>query len=71
MISEPRRFRSMWLRNTLGIGALALLALLALDGPTLRLALVGAVVLELWMTTAVVKSWAFTANYRWFWWWRR
>lgn len=65
------RFRRVWLRNTLVIGGLALVALIALKGPRLRLALVAAAGLELWNTVTIIRSWLFAAEYRYLWWWRR
>lgn len=68
---RPRSLRRVWTRNTLVIGALALVALVALDGRQERLALVGCALLAIWNTTTIVRSWVFLTGYRWFWWWRR
>lgn len=62
----------IWARNTVVIAVGVLVALAAgVDGRWLRLVLVVAGLLELWSTVTCIRSWMFTATYRWFWWWRR
>lgn len=67
MNTEPRSLASVWARNNLVIGVLALLALMVVDG---GLVLVGVLLALGVNTVSVVRSWVFLSGYRWFWWWR-
>ena len=59
----------VWLRWTLALaGAVVIVGLVYGFGLPFRLAALAAVVIDVRIARACVRSWAAIAEYRWFWW---
>jgi hypothetical protein len=66
MIKEMGR---VWAGGTVSIAVLlVVVGFLAHFGPVFRLAILAALVAELWLIASIVRAVIHDAEYRWFWW---